>query len=206
MLDTTGTASRTRYRRETPSGDEDAGIAAGNLFGPRTSEFAEFGKALHAFMSHIEWYRKDLDLDAVYAAAMQELDVPANVARDAFNQLKDALRKPEVQTALTPASDAAATDVWLERRFELLLDDTWVSGCFDRVVIKHAPTGAPTAAMIIDYKTSVVSGPESLDKNRRTYAPQLETYRKALSRMTGIGEDKIRAQLIFTRTGDVVEC
>lgn len=196
--------NRQRYRRGIPSGDEETVMHANLFFKPGAKDFADFGKALHAFMSYIKWYGPGLDLPSIYDHALQLLDVSAEVAEDAFKQMKHALSFPTVQKALSRTGTAKQM-VWLEKRFELILNNTWISGCFDRVVIEYNRDDAPVAAEIIDYKTSIIGNQQDLIKKSQSYANQLQIYRQALARMIDLPEEKIRTLLIFTRTGNVVE-
>ncbi|MFO7821113.1 MAG: 3'-5' exonuclease, partial [Lentisphaeria bacterium] len=194
--------NRRRYQRETPSGDEETETRASWLFSPENDEFAAFGRALHAFASQIEWYREDLNLDKVFDETVKDLDTEPYIARDAFAQLQTAFQAPAIREALSKPQNPA--EVWLEKSFEMVLNNTWISGIFDRVVIEYNDAGQPVKATIIDYKTSVITGPDSLAANRRKYTPQLRTYRKALARMTGLAEKDIIARLIFTKTADII--
>ena len=195
---------RQRYRRGIPSGDENTVMRANLFFKQGARNFADFGKALHAFMSYITWYYPGIDLQSIYDQALQQLDVSAEVAQDAFKQMKHALSFQPVQKALSKTGTIKQT-VWLEKRFELILNNTWISGCFDRVVIEYNRDDAPVAAEIIDYKTSIIGTEEDLIKKSQGYANQLQLYRQALTQMIDLPAEKIRTLLIFTRTGNVVE-
>ncbi len=69
----------------------------------------------------------------------------------------------------------------------------------DRVVIEMNARGVPASAWLIDFKTDAVSGDEEIAKKVAGYRPQVEIYRNALSKLTGLKPDAIRASLIFTR-------
>lgn len=202
-------AGRRRYRRETPSGSEElqTGRAAW-LFNRQTGRFAQFGIALHAFVSRIKWYHAELDLTAIFESVMRELELDRHIARQAFEQLTMALARPAVQQALARprGQEGEIFEAWLERRFELVLQETWISGCFDRVVVKYGSDRMARQAVITDFKTSVVDSRQDLERALRGYKPQLAVYRQALARILALDQRMIKTQLIFTRGGEVVNC
>lgn len=91
--------------------------------------------------------------------------------------LQEAFRKPE-----------EGAKVWRERSYELFDGKHWETGQFDRVVFTGE--GAQRRAIIYDFKTG--SNPDA----ERQYAPQLEQYRRALSRITGIALGRITAKSV----------
>ena len=44
-------------------------------------------------------------------------------------------------------------DVWRERSFDVMIQGSWVSGIFDRVVVERDETGGAVSAVIYDFKT-----------------------------------------------------
>ncbi len=105
--------------------------------------------------------------------------------------------------APTTESSASLRDVWLERTFDLLLDSEWVSGQMDRVVLERDALGHFTAATILDFKTDAVVSAEDRKARAAGYAPQLQLYKQAVQRLTGLSKAKVEAVLVFTGTGEV---
>lgn len=101
------------------------------------------------------------------------------------------------------ANGRVSREVWRERTFDLLLNGQWVSGQMDRVVIEREVGGQVIAAMILDFKTDAVASAEDRKIRARGYAPQLQLYREAVRRLTGLAEDKVATLLVFTGTGEV---
>ncbi len=200
--------NRRRYPRKTPSGDEtQAAFQAAWLFDAETERYAQFGEALHAFISRIKWSDdEELDLNQIYEQAMQTLNIAPDIARKAFAQLRNALQQPAIYQALAKPRGKEPVEIWREQRFEMILDNHWVSGCFDRVVLEYNGRNKPVAGTITDFKTSVIRHPADLEKARQTYTPQLETYRRALTRITSLEVDKINTQLVFTSSGEALTC
>ena len=90
--------------------------------------------------------------------------------------------------------------VWLEKNFCLILDQRLVSGTFDRVVLHRGPDASWSTAEIIDFKTDQgVETEAGLQAAVESHREQLELYRKALVRLTGLPESKVTCQLLFTR-------
>ena len=99
-----------------------------------------------------------------------------------------------------------ALSLWRERGYELFVDGRWESGQFDRVVFTG--TDGERCATIYDFKTNAVAAGESTsefaERMRKTYASQMESYRKALSRLTGIPLERIEAKLLLEAVGMAV--
>lgn len=90
-------------------------------------------------------------------------------------------------------------DLWREYRYELLTDDKWETGQFDRVVFTRDATGTRSAT-VYDFKTNAKRSEETeADFTQRlidTYTPQMAAYRHAVSKLTGIPEAAIHTVLL----------
>jgi ATP-dependent helicase/nuclease subunit A len=179
---------RRLVRRVTPSSSIGFGRAASELFSPRDSHALQRGTRLHEALSQVEW----LDPAAPQPAgiATSELDLTLCSA------LRDALtRAPHV------------IDLWRERPFELVADNQWISGTFDRVVFFEKD--GERWAEIVDFKSNRRRGNESEAafalRMQETYAEQMSSYRQALSRLSGIPERAIRCTLLLTDTRQAVQ-
>lgn len=196
--------SRKRFERRTPSGEEDIGQRAGQLFSLRAESAAGLGTAVHQLFAEVEWWSPDMDPLAVALNAESRIEVAdpmlAEQARDEFVR---AMRMNSIQAALARPDPAAV--VWRERRFEVILDRTWVSGCFDRVVFEPAADGEWKAATIVDFKTSQIETAEARERALRMYRPQLAVYRQVLTSMVALPAHAVRLLLVFTKTGDVAD-
>jgi ATP-dependent helicase/nuclease subunit A len=218
----TNTSRAPRPRRLTPSGSEAEDIPAGMLFHPNATTSATVGDIVHGVMSEIEWIDDETKLDTILRTSQHlpsHLD-PA-IREAAICELHNIFSSNAIRQALSKnwspqspavnslddsetASNKPSVEVWREKRFEVLLDQGWVSGCFDRVVLWKKNDGAVTKALIQDYKTSRINGEEDLERVRKTYTPQMTVYRAALARICGIDEDTITCQLLLTDTGQVL--
>ncbi len=189
---------RTRHPRKTPSGEEEHSVVASSLFAPTSLAALELGTAVHALFEEIEW-AGGADADRAIAAARKRIVCPEEVWLRGEEQLRCSLQSPAVLQAL--ARPHERTELWLEREFEALVDDHWISGCFDRVQLERDERGRPVAATILDYKTSNLERDGALEKAISHYRPQMELYRKVLAQLVGLDESEIALKLIFTRDG-----
>jgi len=188
--------ARKRPNRRTPSGSEEATISAAQLFHPGGSAAREFGTLVHAIFEEIEW-AGETEVDSL-AVHWRETFAHRPGLEDAIAQVSGVLVDPTTRRALAhPGGNAEA---WREQSFEVLLDEEWLSGTFDRVVIERSAVGAPERASILDFKTDRVGSPEEIDAAVIQYRPQLATYREVLRRITGLPASAIRCHLLFTRS------
>ena len=159
------------------------------LLGSRTfsdQNATQLGSEVHSFFESLSWMDKNTAPDfSTLSCEAREFLKPCleNLVMDQFFQ------KPEGETLL-----------WREQRFDLILQNEWVSGCFDRAVIFLDAQRKPTGADLLDFKTDQGSREQLL----ATHRPQLELYRKALSRLLDLSEKKIRMILIHVRSSEPV--
>ncbi|MDC0311896.1 UvrD-helicase domain-containing protein [bacterium] len=188
---------RKRPRRRTPSGSEMRTVSAAQLFSRSGRDARNYGTLVHAFFEKIEWLDavSSDELTATFAAITADDD---HLKKQALKEVETCLAVDEIRTALSKPSDEATC--WLERRFEILLGEEWLSGTFDRVVIES------DKATILDFKTDQISdgSASALAAKVDTYRPQLETYREVLSKMINLPPEKIETQLLFTKLKRVV--
>jgi ATP-dependent helicase/nuclease subunit A len=95
-------------------------------------------------------------------------------------------------------------ELWREKRFEIVLGREWVTGSFDRVVLRRDVAGRLLGADILDYKSNQVEGDEALHETAEHYRPQLDLYARALSRMLGLPAKAIGRHLLFTHPARVI--
>jgi len=143
---------------------------------------AQKGIDAHAEYAKIEW----IDPDA--PAGDRERQILSCGFREAF------------------VRPSAAATVWRERSYELFDGKRWETGQFDRVVFSGA--GETRQAAIYDFKTNARGEDEADEAFERRmaalYAPQMEAYRQALSRLTGIPQGRVATKLLLEATGSAV--
>ncbi len=192
---------RQRLARVEPSRGEEIVGRASQFFDRESRDVMDFGSAIHGLFEQVEWI-ETADADAIVRDWQATATESADVRRDVEKQFRRALRAEAVRTALAePEGDC---ELWREKRFEIVLSgDRWVSGIFDRVVIRRDDAGRALSATVIDYKSSRVDTEEQLGHKVEEYGAQMRLYAEALSRMFHLPGERITLKLIFTRTGQV---
>jgi ATP-dependent helicase/nuclease subunit A len=145
---------------------------------PFSPDAADLGTEIHEVLSRIEWDPSQADLAKCSAPARELLErfLRSEQAREVFT-------KPPGEW-----------DLWNEKPFDIAMEGTWVSGCFDRVHIRRE-SGRPLEALILDYKTNR-STPEAIAKE---YTGQMEQYRKAASVLLRLPMERIKAATVPVR-------
>jgi ATP-dependent exoDNAse (exonuclease V) beta subunit len=195
-------------RRRTPSGEESFRVKGTVLFSAGREPGRRLGTCVHELFAEIEWLRP---WDEVQARWLERgLVSPEDLAEgaegveaEACLMVRRVLESEAGREIFAPAIREA--EVWRERPFDLVMDGEWVSGVFDRVMVRRDGGGRVVSAWIVDFKTDEVPDEASLKAKREGYGPQIRLYRAALSKLTGLAQDKIRAVLIFTRLSQIVE-
>ncbi|MGN0855645.1 MAG: UvrD-helicase domain-containing protein [Kiritimatiellia bacterium] len=140
------------------------------------------------------------------AAARHGLDVHARYEAIEWADEATARDLPEAFRAafLRPSAEAV---VWRERKYELFADGRWETGRFDRVVFTG--TRGARRATIYDFKTNALrpdETPEAFAARLRTaYTDQMQSYRRALSRLTGLPEGKITLTMLLESTAAAID-
>ena len=79
-----------------------------------------------------------------------------------------------------------------------MIDGEFCSGVFDRVILYEK------YAKIIDFKTDRIDK-DGLPEAVKRHKAQLELYRRALTRLSGLPETAITCLLVFTRPARVMK-
>jgi len=125
------------------------------------------------------------------AAAWRAREVSARAAAEALA----CLDAPALATVWTKPAQG---DVWRERAFEAVIDGAWVTGVFDRVVVERDAAGRPARATVYDFKTDLVADATQAEQAARRHAEQMGLYRRVAARLTGLPEERIGAEIVFT--------
>lgn len=191
-----------RLRRRVPSAEEVQEAKAEWLFSPGGREAVQAGLLIHELFQRIEWIENVNPAEIVRVTprppAFSEQHYGA-----ACQEFLAAVKTEPVRKALS-CPDARAV-VWREQRFEMEIGGDWISGCFDRVVLRRDAGGALCGAEILDFKSDRVSTPEETAARVAKYAPQLHLYRQVLARLTMIPENAIASRLLFTMPALIVD-
>ncbi len=204
-------SSRRRFgllRREMPSSAADEAAepkqGASFVFLPGTIESAEYGTMVHELFELFPWIDA-LSSDEIRERLNAKIDNTSSVQCLARDEVLSNLLKPEVAAVFQQAKYYRQPIAWLEKRFELVHAARWISGTFDRVVLRRDAEGRFDRAYVYDFKTNKVRTEEDVSDACSHYAPQLAIYRLALGKLLGIDESDVYSHLIFTRLAKVVE-
>ena len=191
---------RRRLARVEPSQLQSAIRSAAWLFAPANRRTLDFGSALHALFEGLIW-SDECSAEALVRSWDQASTGDAEQKRAVADQFRRALATPAFQDALRrPAGDVT---LWREQHFDVVLEDEWVTGTFDRVVIQRDAKGKPKGAVIQDFKSDAIADDDALAVAVKRHAPQLRLYRRALARILNLDARRIELQLLFTSTGAV---
>jgi ATP-dependent helicase/nuclease subunit A len=188
-------STRPPVKRVEPSAVDSQPAGGGGLFAADTREVMEFGTAIHELFEQVPW-NGDADVETVLKEWLGKTQYPERIAADACDQFREAMTLPEIRRELTRPE--GRFELWRERTFDIIMDDRWVSGKFDRVVVHRDDKGAAVRVVVLDYKSKGTGGAGGYEK-------QMAVYREALSRMLGIKEAAVECKLVFTRSGKVVD-
>ncbi|HMP73262.1 MAG TPA: UvrD-helicase domain-containing protein [Kiritimatiellia bacterium] len=192
------------FDRKSPSTEAEAPREARQVFSTTARDSRAIGRGVHEVFERIEWLEEgamERALAEWKAARLPDDSVAEAVGRHLACALatvaaQNCLRKPEAPHAET----------WREDGFDVLLDRTWITGTFDRVVLTRDEKGGFLSGEIVDFKTNQITAEHDETYWRDHYAPQLNLYRRVLATLTGLDPRKITTRLLFTQTGSVVDC
>ncbi len=192
MLEPSGDIGVRRREAHTPSSARENRVSARRLFALGEGDAAGFGRSVHALLAQVEWL--DADGVAFWARAWRGQGIAAEEALAC-------LRAGSLAGVWTKPTATVQAEVWRERAFEVVLDEVWVSGTFDRVRIERDARGRICRAKVYDFKTDRGGGSGTEEaKQTARHVPQLNLYRRALARLTGLAESEVEAEVIFTET------
>ena len=150
----------------------------------------EAGIAVHAAFQRVEW------LEGAGAAL-----AGPGLETGAVAEVRACLREPALASFFV--RPGGRSEVWRERAFDVILEGTLQSGVFDRVIVERDAAGKPVRGVLVDFKTGPVQS--GARESAARHRPQLEIYRRTLSRLLGLPPGEIRTVVIFTATREAVD-
>lgn len=176
------------------------------------------GTAVHAVFERISWLAEPIDaqeLTACLTAFALEDEVRKRVAADLAKlfdspRAREVLGESEYRNWLQqrwPDVDPSKSELLVQTEYDfatLMENELW-RGAIDRLVwVRQA--GQLQAADIIDFKTDQVADQDGTLLRERVahYRPQLEAYRRAISKMTRLPESRISTRLWFVHVNEIV--
>jgi ATP-dependent helicase/nuclease subunit A len=187
---------RRPLQRLEPSAQAEEIRDAAWLFSLETRDVLDFGSAIHELFARVTW-AGECDAETLIAEWRKTAAVSEAVQRDVGDQFRRALASGEVAQAL--AKPAGPVELWREKRFEIVIDDEWISGAFDRVTIMRDPSGKATRAEIMDFKSDRIGSDAEMARAAGKYTGQIALYGRVLCRILGLAPADVALSLLFTR-------
>jgi len=173
---------------------------AGSLFALAAQDALDLGTAVHHLFERVSWVG-EVDMESLIAEWNALSSMREDLKQKAIELFRQAIGAPEIGRVLTrPPGNVS---LWREKRFEIVIGNSWVSGAFDRVVVQRDQNGKAQRATVLDFKSDEVPDDASLAELAEQYRPQMETYRSALSRILGLQPAQIRLRIVFVDSGKV---
>ena len=144
-----------------------------------------------------------LDVEAELRTFRAALDQPA--IRDVLSQRAYLAAEPlGLPTAVCAELTSAPCELLLEREWGFLLDEqtALLPGAIDRLVVWRRD-GHVLWADVIDFKTNLVGDDAAEDNLVAHYRPQLDAYRRAVSRAFDLPLERVSARLALVSRGTV---
>ena len=183
------TARAPRRLSRRPSGEKTGVIGAAQVFALDGGAGAAFGTAVHALLAEVEW-AGPAEI-ATRAAAWAQ--------RGAAGEEALACLRAATLTEIFSRPSSGRAEVWRERAFEVVLDDAWVTGVFDRVIVRRDDQGRPVRVVVVDYKTDRIDSALGAGGILERYAAQMELYRRAAAMLAGVPLGCVSCNLVLTK-------
>lgn len=189
-----------RKRKQLKPSDVSSTIPAVMTLSGKSRHALAVGNAVHEIMENVQWFTEQAFTTAIDDWFVKQPNLDEKVEVAVRRHLDSIGHSESFKLELT--KPAGNVEVWTEKSFEAIIDDGWVSGIFDRVVIFRDENGNAVKAEILDYKTDNLDA-TSLEGATKHHQPQLQMYRRILQKMTNLSEDAIDLKLLFTHNGTV---
>jgi ATP-dependent helicase/nuclease subunit A len=191
IVDVAHQGAQTELGVNRPSDFGHQRVEADRLFSFAVSHATEFGNEVHRLLSEVEWANPDwvIQKEDEWRRRGEIREVVANAVGTLHSEALSDVWQHRV-----------STEIWRERAFEIIVDQRWISGVFDRVMVERGPTGQAVRATIYDFKTDDVRSSAERRSKVERYSHQLNLYRGVASVLTGLSPELVGAEVIFTRT------
>ena len=207
-----GTAPRkaeVRLELESPSAREGGGkVRLAHVIAQNSGRALDRGTRIHAWLSRIEWQEgKGPESNRWVTESpelwwgMEEKEVTKE-AEEVADQVKKGMEwvfgKKDWEKRWSGATEL---EVWREKSFAVVWEREGVTqvltGTFDRVVVARDGKGKAVGAEVVDFKTDRLEGEKERRERAEYYRPQLEAYAEAVSKLTGLGREKVTTRIAW---------
>ncbi|MBP7143068.1 MAG: UvrD-helicase domain-containing protein [Opitutaceae bacterium] len=189
---------RAQLRVRTPSDTERGSMAASALLDLEVRRQADHGTAVHSLLAAVEWS------DEPWKDRVATTLVPEDIGVAVRAEMLACMDAPTLSEVFRKPTVSPGANAWRERAFEVVIEGTWLSGVFDRVVVERDDKGRAIRVRVWDFKTDRVANRGEAHLAARRYAGQMELYRKAAARLCGVPIGEVTAALVFTKIREVV--
>lgn len=179
----------------------------GELLRPRATSSLERGTLIHKWFEQIEWLDEGVPSDDQLLAATRELPPMTLRPNDLLPDFDAMLQQPEIAAALRRNQSphrSMSPRVLREHPFACRLEQVLVNGVIDRLVLWLRGDKLEHAE-ILDFKTDTIADAAALAAATDNYRPQLELYRRAVSRLFDLPPEHISARLLFVNPGRAID-
>jgi ATP-dependent helicase/nuclease subunit A len=191
---------RRRLLGVSPSAIEGREISADSLFAQVTHDSVELGIAIHELFKKVSWI-DEADVEGLIKEWQEESSAREDIRQRAVEQFRQAMASDEIRQVLSRPEGVVS--LWREKHFEIVLEDQWITGVFDRVTIIQDAGGRPLQATILDFKSNESKDDTELASTAEYYRSQVLLYGRALSRMLQLDPSQVSLELMFTGPGRV---
>lgn len=177
-----------RRRRIRPSDGFDSNEPDGgkklyfNL--PDSTKGSLFGDNIHRILCSIEDF--------------SDFELPPACSQKVKDEISNITANPQLAALLSGADEC-----WREKSFDVVINNYYISGCFDRVQIKRNADGKAIQVSVFDYKSGI-HDTDNTEKLKR-YRNQLNIYRQAASQLLSLPVTSVKCYLIWTADGTFEE-
>ena len=160
----------------------------------------ELGQAIDELFEKVSWI-DEADTEYLIQEWQASTRASDETTQRAIEQFRKATASTEVRQALSRPEGNVV--LWKEKHFEIVLEDQWITGVFDRVTIMMSPDGKPAHATIIDFKSNEIKNDIELVSTAEYYRWQLTLYAEALARMLQLDTSRVNLKLLFSHACEV---
>jgi ATP-dependent helicase/nuclease subunit A len=198
MVDVRQVDRAIRHPARRPSDGKQGAISVAPLFVLEQGRAADFGAQVHELLAEVEW------LEPGEISQWEKKWRGTDNSPKAIEAALGCLRSPEMAGIWKQPEATRRTEVWREKSFEVVLDDVWFTGVFDRVLVERDVGGRATGTWVIDFKTDRAPGAgETLLAEK--HSVQLNLYRRVAAILTGLPAASVRCSLALTAHPGLVE-
>ena len=187
VLDALNLKAVIRHESQKPSADLSLSVSAASLF--ESESALEYGTLVHRLFSSVGWI-DELTL----------VNCSKNWAQygKAAEEVISCLKEPNLKTVWA-TTKPELNEVWTEKAFEVLIEDKWISGIIDRVIVTRDESRTIIEVKVYDFKTDIVASSEDLQHLAKHYKSQMTLYRKAISVLLNVDIKQVKGYLLFTK-------